>query len=433
MRHWFKDQHFRSLVKNTSYLAASRVVAAIAALATLAFAGRGLGLAQFGVLVLIASYAQAASGLSKFQSWQVVIRYGGRVAEGLDVDPFKTATGFAFALDATSGLIGMVLAIALLPLLAEWFDIPQRYLTLTMVYCTLLPTMAAATPNGVIRALDRFDLISWQGTATPIARALLSFIAWWQQWPLEAYVAIWYVTDLGGDIFLWTLAWRELKRRDLLSGIKPTLKPHSLPGAWRFAIHVNMTSSLMTAWGPFARLIVGGLLGPASAALYRVAASLADSAQKPADLFARAYYPELMRMDIATKHPWRLMKRAMTAALLFGGLAVAIMLVGGKALLAVVFGPEFVPAYPVLLIMLGVPLLTIVSFPLPSTLYALDRSDVPLKARTAATAVYFLTVVPLARYFEIQGAAFAYLFANAVLVLTLAVYLRIEYRRVRGR
>jgi hypothetical protein len=28
MKHWFKDQHFRSLLKNTSYLAISRAVAA---------------------------------------------------------------------------------------------------------------------------------------------------------------------------------------------------------------------------------------------------------------------------------------------------------------------------------------------------------------------------------------------------------------------
>ena len=53
-------------------------------------------------------------------------------------------------------------------------------------------------------------------------------------------------------------------------------------------------------WGPIARLIVGGLLGEAAAAIYRVAASLADSAQKPADLLAKAYYPEVVRMDLTT-------------------------------------------------------------------------------------------------------------------------------------
>jgi len=232
---------------------------------------------------------------------------------------------------------------------------------------------------------------------------------------------------------MWFLAWRELKRRELFDGIRPTLKPRSLPGAWRFAIQVNLTSSLMSAWGPVARLIVGGLLGPASAALYRVAASLADSAQKPADLLARAYYPELMRMDLATKHPWKLMRRTMAAAALFGGITIAVMLVGGKPLLGVAFGKEFVPAYPALLIMLGVPLLTILSFPLPSTLYALDRPDVPLKARIVATAAYFSMIVPLAHVAGLRGAALAYLLSNTLMVLVLALYLRSEYRRVRGR
>ncbi|MEP7315913.1 MAG: lipopolysaccharide biosynthesis protein, partial [Sphingomicrobium sp.] len=73
MRHWFKDQHFRSLLKNTSYLAVSKGVAAVASIATLAMTGRALGLETFGVLILISAYAQAANGLSKFQSWQLVI------------------------------------------------------------------------------------------------------------------------------------------------------------------------------------------------------------------------------------------------------------------------------------------------------------------------------------------------------------------------
>src|SRR6266568_27422 len=99
MKHWFKDQHFRSLLKNSGYLAASRVVAAIATLATVSFAAHALGLLLFGTLILIASYARAASGLSKFQSWQLIVRYGGRALDG-QTDDFKTSTGFAFALDA---------------------------------------------------------------------------------------------------------------------------------------------------------------------------------------------------------------------------------------------------------------------------------------------------------------------------------------------
>src|SRR5215210_6061717 len=215
MRHWLNDRHFKSLLKNSGYLAVSKAVAAVAALATLAFAGRSLGVLMFGMLILITSYTKAASGLSKFQSWQLIVRYGGQALESGETTEFKASTGFGLALDLVSGFSGMILAILLLPLLGGWFGIDERYFVAAMLYCTLLPTMSAAVPVGVLRSLDRFDLLSWQGTVTPIARAMLAGIAWWMDASFEAFLAIWYVTDLGGDVYLWFLGWRELKRRDL--------------------------------------------------------------------------------------------------------------------------------------------------------------------------------------------------------------------------
>ena len=207
----------------------SRVVAAVCSLATLAFAGRGLGVILFGTLILITSYTKAASGIAKFQSWQLVVRYGGHGVANDNPEDFKTATGFAFALDALSGIGGMIIAVLLLPFIAAWVGIERQYLWLAMLYCTLLPTMGAATPNGVLRVLDRFDLISWAGTANPIARAILAGIAFAADAPLYTYVVIWYLTDLGGDLYTWYLGWRELRRHGLLTGISPTLRPTRSP------------------------------------------------------------------------------------------------------------------------------------------------------------------------------------------------------------
>ena len=81
MRHWFKDHAF-SLAAEEQRL--SRCVARSSRrmcwLATLAFAGRGLGVVMFGMLILIVSYAKAVSGISKFQSWQLIVRYGGHAS-----------------------------------------------------------------------------------------------------------------------------------------------------------------------------------------------------------------------------------------------------------------------------------------------------------------------------------------------------------------
>ncbi|MGN6059314.1 MAG: lipopolysaccharide biosynthesis protein [Sphingomicrobium sp.] len=432
MKHWFKDQHFRSLLKNSSYLAASRVVAAVAAVATLSLAAHALGVLMFGALILITSYAKAVSGIAKFQSWQLIVRYGSRAVHG-EVDDFKTSTGFAFALDAVSGIGGMLVAVAVLPFIGQWVGISADQLWLAMLYCTLLPTMGAATPSGVLRALDRFDLISWQSTATPISRILLVIIAYVSHAHFGAYVAAWYLTDLGGDLYLWFLAWRELRRRGLLEGIRPTLRPESLPGAWRFAIHVNLNASVVAAWGPIARVVVGGLLGAAGAALFRVASSLSDSASKPADLLAKAFYPEVVRMDLSTKKPWKLMIRGTALASAAAVVAIMILLMCGQPLISLLFGKAFLGAYDALVILMLVPFLSVFSFPLPPMLYALDRPDAPVTARLVGTIAFFVLIAPLSWSSGLNGAAIALVIGNAATVMVMIWQLRQEYARTRGR
>ena len=433
MRHWFKDQHMRSLLKNSSYLGASKIVAAIASIVTLAMTGRALGVMLFGILILIHSYAQAASSLSKFQTWQIVIRYGGQGLAAGRPEDFKVATGFSLGLDLLSGVVGMAIAMALLPFIGGWFGLPKEYVTITMLYCLVIPTMQAMTPGGVLRTLDRFDLLSWGGVVDPILKVILTAMAWAMDAPFVAYVAIWFTTDLVGDLYQWWLTWRELRRQGMVDALRPTLNPHPLKGAWRFAIRVNLTSSLAAAWGPIARLIVGGLLGPASAALYRVAATLTDSAQRPTDMLSRAFYPEVMRMDPKTKRPWNLMLRGAAIAGMFALIAVLLVAVAGEQLIRLIFGEQFIGAYPALIVLIIAPLLAMIAFPMPAMLYAMHRDRDPLVARLVGTVLYLIIVWPMAWRFGLAGAAGAFVLANAAMVLVLMVQLARQYRKIRVR
>jgi O-antigen/teichoic acid export membrane protein len=432
MKHWFKDQHFRSLLKNSSYLAVSRGVAAVCSLASLALAGRGLGVLLFGMLILITSYTRAASGLAKFQSWQLIVRYGGQGLAAGDPEQFKSSTGFAAALDVLSGVIGMIVAVVLLPFIAPWVGIDPQYLWLAMLYCTLLPTMGAASPTGVLRTLDRFDLISWSSTLTPISRAILIAAAFLAGAPLPVYVAIWFVTDLAGDLYQWFLAWRELRRHGLHSGIRPTLNPTDLPGAWKFAIQINLAVGVQTVWGPIARLAVGGLLGATGAALFRIASSLADSAQKPADLLGKAFYPEIVRMDLKSKKPWKLMLRGATLATAIAAVGVLVLVIGGEPLIRLLFGKDFLGAYEPLMVLMLVPVLGVLSFPLAPMLYALGRAGGPLRAKLIASAVFFASLAPLSMAWGVVGAAVAFVLASAVNVAVMMIQLARQYRRLRS-
>lgn len=431
VKRWLKDSSFRSLLKNSSYLAMSRIVSAICGVATLAFAGRGLGPTLFGLLVLIHSYAQLASGIAKFQSWQLVINYGSPALHRGEIEPFHESIGFAFGLDIASGMIGMVVAIAVLPWVGPWFHIPADIIPYAMIYCLLLPTMGAATPVGILRSLDRFDLVGWQSCVTPIMRAILALIAWANGAPFLAYVAIWFVTDLAGDLFIWFLAWRELRRRDLMKGIRPMLRPRKLEGAWRFAINVNLATSLTVARGPLVNLLVGVILGPAAAGLYRIGKTIAESIDKPADLLNKAFYPEVVKLDFTTKRPWKLMFRTIMLSSLLAGIVCAIILIGGEYLITELFGEKYRGSYPVTATMLLATFLGVVTFPVNPMLYALRRTDAPLVGSALGIIVLLATLYPLCTWLGLVGAGVAFLLGSIVSVIWRVFALRRQYVLVR--
>ena len=138
-------------------------------------------------------------------------------------------------------------------------------------------------------------------------------------------------------------------------------------------------------------------------------------------------------MDLSTKKPWKLMLRTTALASAIALLAILILLLGGKPIVSFLFGKEFLGAYDALVILMLVPFLGIVSFPLPPMLYALDRSDAPLTARIIGTLGFFIVIAPLSWRFGVVGAAVALVIGNAAMVAMMIWQLRREHRRVRPR
>ena len=91
-------------------------------------------------------------------------------------------------------------------------------------------------------------------------------------------------------------------------------------------------------------------------------------------------------MDLTSKKPWKLMLRGTALVSAVAVLAILLLLLGGKPLMALLFGKAFLGAYAPLVILMVIPFLGIFSFPLAPMLYALGRSDGPLKAKMLGSA-----------------------------------------------
>jgi len=113
-------------------------------------------------------------------------------------------------------------------------------------------------------------------------------------------------------------------------------------------------------------------------------------------------------------------------------LAIAILLIGGKPLIGLLFGKDFLGAYEPLMVLMLVPVLGVLSFPLAPMLYALGRAGGPLRAKIVASLVFFLSLAPLCWSFGVVGAAIAFVLASTVNVGTMMLQLAGEYRRLRA-
>ena len=95
------------------------------------------------------------------------------------------------------------------------------------------------------------------------------------------------------------------------------------------------------------------------------------------------------------------------------------------------FGPSFVGAFPVLLVLLTATLMTMIAFPVVSMFYALDRPGLPLIARVTGVAAYLAVIFPLATALGAVGAALAFVIGNIVDLAIKIFSLRRQYVRVR--
>ena len=410
MKKWFADGAFRTIIRNSAYLGSSNVVSALLGLLALSCAGKGMTPAMFGVLVIIQSYTKSISDFAKFQTWQLVVQYGTPALESNNPQQFRDVISFSFGLDIASGAVAILVGMLLLPFLSQSLGLDADSFWLAMLYCTLIPSMASSTPTGILRAVNRFDLIAIQQATKPFLRALGSVIAYFGDYGFAGFVITWYASNLVGGTLYWWFAARELRRRNIHNALRPRLfeSARRIKGAWSFVWATNFAHTIWSARNSCSTVLVGIVLGPAAAGLFKIAMTFFDATGTPAKLFEKSFYPEVMRLDPRSKKPWQL---GIKSALLAGGIGIAVALVViivGKPLISLVFGVKYLQAYDLIQIMLAAIVVSMLGFPQQSLLLMAGKQRAFLTAQVVASFSYIVLLVVMSHIFGVTGAAFAY-------------------------
>ena len=134
VRSWFRDTVFRRIFANAGLLLSGKTVTGFLGLGYISLSAHGLGLHDFGLLVLVQTYVQVIVGLTTFHSWQAVIRYGTISLEQSDNVAFQKLIQFTSLLDVVGVCIGFVIAWFIAPVLGPYLGWNDQIISYAQFY-----------------------------------------------------------------------------------------------------------------------------------------------------------------------------------------------------------------------------------------------------------------------------------------------------------
>ncbi len=417
---------FKRVLANAGLLLGGRTVNAVLGLGYMALAARALGPAEMGVLVLIQAFAQFLGEVVKFQSWQTLIHFGARpLAEDRKTD-FQQVLRFTVVLDIASTVLGIVVGVAGSLALAGLLGWSAEEAPAAAWFMVTIAFAVSATPLGLLRLFDRFDIMAQQSALISLLRLIGGAIAFAVGADMAGFLLAAAVAAFGSWLYLAAFSLIELKRRDLLAGFAwrgPLAR--GLPGVWRFAWNTNLSATLDVAFTHVATLMVGALVGPAQAAFWRVGRQVADAIAKPAKLMTPALYPELARLRAGDRHEhmWRLAKQVGLLGGAVGAVLLTATILAGKPLLVLVMGPAFEAAAPVMIWQVAGALVGVFALPLEPMLISLGAPGAAVRVRLVVS-VLFLGCLPLlATSYDLIGAGVGLFVADVALALGMLLFI----------
>ena len=392
---WFKP--FRS----AGVLLVGKTTQGLFSVIYTALAARALGLEAFGALVLLHGFIMAVADLARFQSWQIVLRYGAPALNAGDTSRFRRVLEFSVLLDLLGTGIGLIVVLLTVAPVMRLFDLPVELQALAPYYgASILFLTSVGTSHGVLRLLDRFDLIAIQTAIAPATRLVGSAVLYLAGANLEAFLVVWFFGTVLARLTMLALGWREVMRRGFLPQRRPSSKGVARleRGAWRFALGTSLNATLGLAEKHLGLLAVGWLIGPAAAALFRIAQQLAELLTKAnRNLLTPAIYPELARLTARGDFGGR-REMVIRSALLMGGMsavAFGMLVLFGEPLIALIAGAGFEDAYCTMLLLALSGVVSNCVFPLEPLLISVGRVSETVIIRAVAMITYLALIYPL--------------------------------------
>jgi O-antigen/teichoic acid export membrane protein len=362
LRSWRQDYILRRVLKNSSYLFASNAIGAVLSIVT----ANLLGVAGFGALGVLTGFVAGINRLFSFRMGDVVVRYMGEALTHNQTERAAAVVKAAMLIEALTSMAAFVCLVLVAPWAAANVAHDSSMTPLFILYgISIIANLTTETSTGVLQVTNHYR-----------SQALISLM---QSILVAALVAYAYFNH-GGLVFV---LWAYLIGKMIL-GMGPFVLaffwlPRVLGSGWlraplsllpprrelvRFALSTNFSGTINQIARDSEMVWVGFFFNNTIVGYYKTALAIITLVVMPINPFISTTYPEITR-TFASRSWSRLrslLKRVtLIAAAWTGAVAVGLMLFGKQVLFGYwtilgrtfhIYNPEFLPAFPVLMVLL---------------------------------------------------------------------------------
>lgn len=389
----------RRIYGNLGRLIAGKFGAGLIGLLYMMLAARALGPRDYGVLVLVHTFAITVGGIVEFPGWHAVVRYGAAAVARGDGPATMRLLRFVARVELSAGALAVASAAALGPILGPRLGWTPTALAFAVPYSLAVLGSVRSTAAGYLQLAGRFDLLGLHNVIAPIARLVGAGIAVAVGAGLHGFLVAWLIAALAEWASLWAMAIVVARRRlpgvPLLGDVGGAVREN--PGIWRFMVAANADVTLAELAGRVAPLVIGYVLGPAAVGLYSIAQRVTVVIAQPAQILGQASYAELARLVAAGERARRLRRAVMHCVLIAGATALPVLLLlarFGAQVATLLAGPSYAGAAGVMLWLTAARALMLAAPPASSALIALGRPSLSVGANLAAN-IGLLPLLPL--------------------------------------
>jgi O-antigen/teichoic acid export membrane protein len=351
------DPLLQRVVRNSSYLFSSSAISAVLSAVQMIIVVRLLDPEGYGLATgIIMVFASNVNRFLSFRMSEVVVRYVGEALTHEKKDRAAALIKGIGITEAITSIVAYLVLIALSPWAARTLAKDSSTLPLFIFYgLFLLANLVYETSVGVLQTTDRFNRVARANFFQSLAVFLLIIvISLWMPTIFGVLIA-YLVGKIIAGVTVTVSALREVERA-LGNGWRRA--PLDLVSDWKSIGRFMLSTNINGTINLFARdnipIYIGYFLSTTEVGYFKFALTLINLVMLPIEPFIWPTYAEITRT--ITKRQWdatrKLLKQVSSIAgvwtLLTGGGLIAL----GWWIIPLVFGADYLPAYPSIVILL---------------------------------------------------------------------------------